>query len=119
MIKPIRSEKDYDNALTRIDELMDLHPKKGTKAYDEMEVLVTLVSDYEDKNHPIPPPHPLEAIKYRQEEIGMSDSQLARLLGTRSRKSEIFSGKRKLNLRQIRRLHKRMNIPAEILIKDY
>ena len=116
-IKPIKTKKDYDNALKRIEELWGA--KENTAAGDEFEILFTLVEAYEEKHYPIPPPHPIEAIKFRMEQGTINDKQLTKLLGGRSRKSEILSGKRKLSLNMIRTLHKELKIPAESLINSY
>ncbi len=116
-IKPIKTKKDYDNALKRIEELWGA--KENTAAGDEFEILFTLVEAYEEKHYPIPPPHPIEAIKFRMEQGTINDKQLTKLLGGRSRKSEILSGKRKLSLNMIRTLHKELKIPVESLINSY
>jgi HTH-type transcriptional regulator / antitoxin HigA len=116
-IKPIKTKKDYDNALKRIEELWGA--KENTASGDEFEILFTLVEAYEDKHYPIPPPHPIEAIKFRMEQGTINDKQLTKLLGGRSRKSEILSGKRKLSLNMIRTLHKELKIPVESLINSY
>lgn len=116
-IKPIKTKKDYDNALKRIEELWGA--KENTAAGDEFEILFTLVEAYEVKHYPIPPPHPIEAIKFRMEQGTINDKQLTKLLGGRSRKSEILSGKRKLSLNMIRTLHKELKIPVESLINSY
>ncbi len=91
-IKPIKTKKDYYKALKRIEELWGA--KEDTPAGDEFEILFTLVEVYEDKHYPIPPPHPIEAIKFRIEQGAIDDKKLTMLLGGRSRKSEILSGKR-------------------------
>ena len=116
-IKPIKTKKDYDNALKRIEELWGA--KENTAAGDEFEILFTLVEAYEEKHYPIPPPHPIEAIKFRMEQGTINDKQLTKLLGGRSRKSEILSGKRKLSLNMIRTLHKELKSPVESLINSY
>ncbi len=116
-IKPIKTKKDYDNALKRIEELWGA--KENTAAGDEFEILFTLVEVYEERHYPIPPPHPIEAIKFRMEQGTINDKQLTKLLGGRSRKSEILSGKRKLSLNMIRTLHKELKIPVESLINSY
>lgn len=116
-IKPIKTKKDYDNALKRIEELWGA--KENTAAGDEFEILFTLVEAYEERHYPIPPPHPIEAIKFRMEQGTINDKQLTKLLGGRSRKSEILSGKRKLSLNMIRTLHKELKIPVESLINSY
>ena len=116
-IKPIKTKKDYEKALKRIEELWG--SKENTPEGDEFEILFTLVEAYEDKHYPIPPPHPIEAIKFRIEQGAINDKELTKLLGGRNRKSEILSGKRKLSLNMIRTLHKKLKIPAESLINAY
>lgn len=117
MLKLIKTEKEYEAAAERIYELMQKNIKPGSKQGDELEMLSLLIEDYENKHYPIPSPDPVEAIKYKMERLGITKSQLAKLLGYRSRVSEIFSGKRKLSLNMIRTLHDKLNIPAEILIR--
>lgn len=116
-IKPVKTKKDYDKALKRIEELWGA--RENTPAGDEFEVLFTLVEAYEEKHYPIPPPHPIEAIKFRLEQKGTDEKELIKILGGRSRKSEILSGRRKLSLTMIRELHDKLNIPAETLIAAY
>jgi HTH-type transcriptional regulator / antitoxin HigA len=116
-IKPVKTKKDYNKALKRIEELWGA--KENTPAGDEFEVLFTLVEAYEEKHYPIPPPHPIEAIRFRLEQKGVDEKELIQILGGRSRKSEILSGRRKLSLAMIRELHSKLNIPAETLIAAY
>lgn len=116
-IKPVKTKKDYDRTLKRIEELWGA--KENTPAGDEFEILFTLVEMYEEKHYPIPPPHPIEAIKFSLEQGAIDDKELTKLLGGRSRKSEILSGKRKLSLNMIRALHKKLKIPVESLINAY
>ena len=116
-IKPVKTKKDYDRTLKRIEELWGA--KENTPAGDEFEILFTLVEMYEEKHYPIPPPHPIEAIKFRMEQGAVDDKELTKLLGGRSRKSEILNGKRKLSLNMIRALHKKLKIPVESLINAY
>lgn len=116
-IKPIKTKKDYKAALSRVEGLWDA--KENTPGGDEFEVLFTLVDAYEEKHYPIPPPHPIEAIKFRLERGEADEKELTKILGGRSRKSEILSGRRKLSLNMIRALHKTLNIPAESLISVY
>jgi HTH-type transcriptional regulator/antitoxin HigA len=113
-IKPIRNDRDHSRALKRIDQLWDA--RKGTPEHDEFEVLFTLVEAYESQHHAIPPPTPLEAIEFRMDQMGWTRADLAKLLGSRSRVSEIFSGKRKLSLEMMRILHKELGVPAESLL---
>ena len=91
----------------------------GSATGDEFEVLTMLIEAYEQKHYPIAPPHPIEAIKFRLDQLGMSETELNVLLGSRSRKSEILSGKRKLNLSMIRVLDEKLQIPAESLLLVY
>jgi HTH-type transcriptional regulator/antitoxin HigA len=86
---------------------------------DELEVLSVILKEYEQVNLPVPKPHPLEAIKFRMEQMNVSDAELSEILGHRSRKSEVLSGKRKLSLSMIRKLKERLQIPAEVLIQPY
>ena len=74
---------------------------------------------YEEEHYPIPLPHPIEAIKFRLEQMGLKESELNKILGSRSRKHDILNGKRKLSLAMIRKLHNKLNIPAETLIAEY
>lgn len=117
--KLIKTAKAHKTALARVYELMQQEPRAGSPEADELELLALLVEDYEDKNFPVPPPEPLEAIKFRVEQMGMSERDLDKLLGSRQRRSEIFRGTRKLSLGMIRTLHKELDIPAETLIRDY
>ncbi len=116
-IKPIKTKKDYQAALKRIEELWGA--KENTPEGDEFEILFTLVEAYEEKHYPIPPPHPIESIKFRIEQGQLDDKELTKILGGRSRKSEILSGTRKLSLNMIRALHQKLKIPAETLIAEY
>ncbi len=113
-MKPIKTEADYDAVLERIETLWG--SDEDTPEGDELEVLVTLIEAYEAKHHPIPAPDPIEAIKFRMEQQGLTRKDLEPLLGHRGRVSEILSGKRSLTLTMIRRLNKELHIPAEVLI---
>lgn len=115
-IQPIHTEMDYQKALERIEEIFDAKP--GTKQGDELEILGILIDEYEKKHFPIEAPNPVEAIKFRMDQLGMEQKDLARLLGSKSRASEILSGKRSLSLRQIKILYRKLGIPAEILIQE-
>ncbi|HMQ76529.1 MAG TPA: transcriptional regulator [Flavobacteriales bacterium] len=118
-VKPIRTRKEHKAALLRIQELFDLDPKEGSAAFDELELLTMVVEEYEDIHYPVPPPDPIEAIKFRLDQLGLSEKDLDKWLGSRQRRSEILSGKRKLSLSMIRTLHKHLRIPAETLIREY
>jgi HTH-type transcriptional regulator / antitoxin HigA len=116
-IRPIKTEQDYDHALARVKKIFDATP--GSKAADELDILVILIEKYEAIKYPIPSPDPIEAIKFMMEQNGMTDYDLGVLLKSRSRVSEIFKKKRPLTIKQIRTLHEKLHIPAEILIKEY
>lgn len=113
-INPIKTTRDYDRALRRIEQLMDAKP--GTKNGNELEVLTTLVEAYEAKHHEICPPNPVEAIKFRMDQLGMTRKDLEVMLGGRGRVSEILTKKRGLSLEMIRRLHRELHIPLESLV---
>jgi HTH-type transcriptional regulator/antitoxin HigA len=119
MLKPIKTESQYDDALARVYELMQKDIKENSAIADELEVLTILVKEYELKHYPMSSPNPLDAIKFRLDQLGLSEKQLADILGYRSRKSEILSGKRKLSLAMIRKLNEILQIPAAVLIKSY
>ncbi|HQO32187.1 MAG TPA: hypothetical protein PK534_08275, partial [Chitinophagales bacterium] len=106
-------------ALTRAYHLMQKDIKKGSDEENELEILVLLIQKYETEKYPIPSPNPLEAIKFRMEQLGISEAELSGIIGYRSRKSELFSGARKLNLNMIRKLHEALHIPADVLIREY
>ena len=113
-IKPIKNESDYDAALVEIADLMDARP--GTAQGDRLDVLVTLVEAYEDRHWRVDPPDPIEAIKLRMEQRGLTGRDLENVLGSRSRVSEVMNRKRPLTMEMIRRLHSKLGIPAESLI---
>lgn len=116
-IKPIRNEEDYQNALQRIDEIFDA--KRGTEEGDELEILAILIDNYENEHFPIGMPDPIEAIKFRMEQMGMKQKDLAEVFGFKSRVSEILSKKRKLTLEMVRKLNTTLHIPTEVLVQDY
>jgi HTH-type transcriptional regulator/antitoxin HigA len=116
-IKVIRTEEDYQHALKRLEVIFDA-PIDSPEG-DEAEILSILIEKYEDEHYPIGPPDPIEAIKYRMEQMDMKKSDLAEIIGYKSRVTEIFSRKRKLTLQMIRKLHDKLNIPYETLIADY
>jgi len=116
-IKVIKSEKEYNQALQRLDVVFDA--PAGTPEGDEAELLVILIEKYEDEKYPIEAPDPIEAIKFRMEQLNMKKKDLAAILGYRSRVSEILNNRRKLSLKMIRNLHEKLNIPYESLMQDY
>ena len=116
-IRPIKSEKDYKEALKRFKEIFDA--EEGTLEGDEAEILAILIEKYEDVNHPVATPNPVEAIKFRMEQLNIERKDLAAILGSKSRVSEILSGKRNLTLNMIRKLHHHLNLPYESLMGDH
>ncbi|MCE2612349.1 helix-turn-helix domain-containing protein [Flavobacteriaceae bacterium D16] len=116
-IAPIRNEKDYQKALKRLELIFDA--KKGTEQGDELEILSILIDRYENENFPIGMPDPIEAIKFRMEQMGMKQKDLAEIVGFKSRVSEILSKKRILTLGMIRKLNTTLHIPTEVLVQDY
>lgn len=113
-IKVIKNEREHKDALKAIETLWNAKP--GSAQGDKLELLVTLVEAYEDKKHAILPPDPIEAIKFRMEQDGLNSSDLAKIVGGRSRASEILRRKRTLSLEMIRNLHRELHIPAESLL---
>lgn len=113
-IKPVKTKKDYEAALKKIDELFDAKP--NTPAGDMLDVLVTLVEAYDQKHFNIAPPDPREAIKFRMEQLGLKQSDLAEAMGGKNRVSEILNGKRELTAKMMKELYKRFNVPAESLL---
>mgnify|MGYP001212140417 FL=1 len=113
-IRPIKNETDYYDSLRRIEELWGA--KKDTQQGDELDLLVTLVESYEMKHYPISPPDPVDAIKFRMEQMGMTRADMVKYLGSQSRVSEVLNGKRKLTLGMVKALYKGLKIPAEILL---
>lgn len=119
MLKVIKTEKEYEDALSRVYDLMQMDLVDDSPESDELDALVLFVNDYENRHYSIPAPNPIEAINFRLEQLGKEKSELTTILGTRARQSEILSGKRKLSLMMIRKLHSSLGIPAESLIAAY
>lgn len=116
LIKPIRTKKDYQNALKRIDEIILKRPAKGSATYDELDVLGTLVAAYEDIHFPIEAPDPVEAVKYMMEENGLKQQDLVPYFGSKGIVSEFLNRKRSLSLNSIKALHKNFGLPYEVLM---
>ena len=112
--KVIKTEDDYQKALKQMEKIFDA-PASSPEG-DEAEILSILIEKFEDEHYPICAPDPVEAIKFRMEQMSMSKSELAEIIGYRSRVSEILNKKRKLTIEMIRRLHDKLNIPYEALI---
>ncbi len=115
-IKAIRSEKDYNKALKRFEQIF--HTKPNSKEGNEAEILSILIEKYEEEKYKIEAPDPIEAIKFRMEQMDLTNEDLAKIIGHRSRVSEIFNKKRKLTLRMIKNLHEKLKIPYELLLSD-
>lgn len=116
-IRPIKTESDYNQALERLEVIFDA--KKGSSEGDELEVLGILIDQFENEHFPIGMPDPIEAIKFRMEQMGYNQNDLANIVGLKSRASEILNRKRKLSLEMIRQLHEQLNIPTDVLIQSY
>jgi HTH-type transcriptional regulator/antitoxin HigA len=117
VIRPIRTNEDYEYALTQIELLFDAQP--NTPEGDMLDVWTTLVEAYEKQAHPIDAPDPIEAIKYYLESRGLTRRDIEPYIGDRARVSEIMNKRRPLTLEMIRKLHEGLGIPAEILIQPY
>lgn len=116
-IKPIRTDADYEVALKHIEQLWD--SRYGSPDGDKLDILVTLVEAYEEEHHPIPPPDPIEAILHYMENQGLSEDDLEPYVGSRLFVLEVLNRQRSLSLDMIRRLHKGLGIPADILVQPY
>jgi len=116
-ISPVKTEKDYKKALVRLEEIFDA--TLGSKKGDELEILSILVDKYENEKFPVGMPDPIEAIKFRMEQMGMKQKDLVAAIGFKSRVSEILNRKRKLTLEMIRKISEALKIPTEVLIQDY
>ncbi len=116
-LKILKTKKDYLKALERFEEIFQAKP--GSSESDEADVLSLLLKEYDEKHYVIHAPSPLEAIRYRMEQQGLTNRDLAAILGYKSRVTDIFNKHRKLNLTMVRKLHSRLNIPLETLVKEY
>lgn len=117
ILKILKTKEDYEAALIRIEAIFD--SKKGDDTADELELLSLLIENYENQQHPIDLPDPIEAIKFRMDQLGFKQKDLAKALGQKSRVSEVLNKKRKLSIEMIRKLHETLGIPSEVLIRDY
>lgn len=117
MIRPIKTEADYEAVLKEIERLFDAKP--GTVEADRLEVITTLVEAYEEKHYAIPLPDPIEAILYHMESRGLSRHDLEPFIGSRARVSEVLNRRRPLTMEMIRKLHDGLGISAEVLIQPY
>jgi len=116
-IKVIKTEEDYNKALKRLEVVFDA-PVDSPQG-DEAELLAILIENYEEEHYPIEAPDPIEAIRFRMEQMNMSKKDLAEVIGYKSRVSEILNRKRKLSLNMIRKLHKKLRIPYDSLLTEY
>ena len=114
-LKPIRTEADYEAALAEIERLW-VSPARAPEG-DRLDILATLVDAYENEHYPMDPPDPIEAIKFRIEQQGLTRKDLEGILGTRTRVAEVLNGRRGLSINMIRRLHEKLGISAEVLIR--
>lgn len=116
-LKILKNKKDYQIALERFEEIFQA--KAGTPESDEADVLSLLIKAYEDKHYILDAPDPLSAIRYRMEQQGLTNNDLANILGFKSRVTDLFNRHRKLSLSMIRKLHDQLQIPLETLVKEY
>lgn len=116
-IKPLKTTKDYQAALARLDILFDA--PAGYPESDEADILAVLVEDYERAHYPIDAPDPVEAIKIRMEQLNLKQNDLVEAFGSKSRVSEVLNRKRKLTIDMIRKLSVKLNLPVSVLVKDY
>jgi HTH-type transcriptional regulator/antitoxin HigA len=114
-VRPIRSKRDYEAALREVELLWGA--KAGTRGGDRLDVLATLIDAYEAERYPMDPPDPIEAIKFRMEQRGLTRRDLEAIIGTRTRIAEVLNRKRGLSIAMIRRLHEHLGISAEVLIR--
>lgn len=116
-IKPIKTKSDYDQAIKRLEIIFDA--REGSAEGDELEILSILIERYEDLKFPVGLPDPIEAIKFRMDQLGYNQADLSKVVGLKSRASEILNKKRKLSLEMIRQLHDKLNIPTDVLVQAY
>ena len=114
-VRPIRTRRDYETTMKEIEHLWGA--RSGTPEGDRLDVLATLIDAYESEHHPIDPPDPIEAIKFRMEQQGLSRKDLEGILGSRTRIAEVLNRRRGLSINMIRRLHDKLGISAEVLIR--
>lgn len=114
-LKPIRSEEDYEAALAQVERLWGA--RSGTPDGDRLDILATLIDAWEAKQYPMDPPDPIEAIRFRMEQQGLTRKDLEPIFGSRNRTSEVLNRRRGLSIEMIRQLHARLGISAEVLIR--
>jgi HTH-type transcriptional regulator / antitoxin HigA len=114
-LRPIRTQTDYDAALAEVERLWGA--PLGTPEGDRLDILATLIDAYESEHFPMDPPDPIDAIRFRMEQQGLRRKDLESLIGTRTRIAEVLNRRRSLSISMIRRLHERLGISAEVLIR--
>ncbi len=114
-LKPIRTKADYEASLAEIERLWGA--RRGTRKGDRLDILATLIDAYENEHYPMDPPDPIEAIKFRMEQQGLSRKDLAEILGSRTRVAEVLNRRRGLSINMIRRLHQKLGISVDVLIR--
>lgn len=114
-LKPIRSEADYERALAEVERLWGA--RSGTPDGDRLDVLATLIDAYEAQHHPMDPPDPIEAIRFRMEQQGLTRRDLESMIGPRNRVADVLNRKRGLSIEMIRQLHEKLGISADVLIR--
>jgi len=115
-LKPIRTKADYEASLAEVERLWGA--RRGTRKGDRLDILATLIDAYESEHYPMDPPDPIEAIKFRMEQQGLSRKDLEGIIGTRTRIAEVLNRRRSLSINMIRRLNRELGIPADILIRS-
>ncbi len=116
-IKPIKTDKDYEVAIKRLEKIFDASPK--SKEGDEAEILSMLIDNYENQHYPIEPPDPIEAIKIRMEEMNIKQKDLVGIIGGKSRVSEVLNRKKRLTVDMIRGIEKTLHLSASVLVRNY
>lgn len=116
--KKISTDEQYHEYLEEFEKLMDIDPKEGTEESDKFDLLALLINDYEEKHYKIEMPDPIEAIKFRMEQMGLRNKDLIDIIGSKSKVSEVLNNKVSLSLNMIKKLHAILGIPAEILIQS-
>ena len=117
-IQPIRTDGDYEAALKLVAPYFDNEPELDSDAGAHFEAMVTLIEAYEAKHYPFAPPDPVQAIKFRMEQQGLTPADLVPMIGQRNRVYEVLNGKRKLTMAMVWKLHTGLGIPAESLIRQ-
>lgn len=117
--RPIRTEEEYKAALAEIERFFEREPEDGTAEADRFDLLTLLIEAYEERHHPVGPPHPVEMIRHRMRTGGYTQADLGALLGSRARASEVLQKKRRLTLPMIWKLSREWKIPADVLVQPY